>query len=282
MEKLGEEAASKFINALIKSVQTLCHGYLEFHNGVQIIGHINLNVDEGTSLDYILKEKVCKDSDNSTLFISNSFHAEPKAVHEQVHEKTSSFEQTISQNKCSANSTPTDKFVSSKCNVSSVPFMEVTHNVGSSNSSTMQTGSNTLKRKASDDDESSPIKAPHLSLDLCTETPYSHVDSKVGLLGIVPYEPEEIMLPQTAREDSAVFESTGDIGVNFAGSVLEPVDDHNNTDDFTRRDDDSDGDLEVTFIKEEFVEGERSTCSYRNTNNQEFVGSHRMRGEHTD
>ena len=40
MEKLDEESATKFINALIKSVQTLCHGYLDFHNGIEIIGHI--------------------------------------------------------------------------------------------------------------------------------------------------------------------------------------------------------------------------------------------------
>ena len=77
MENSSDETAAKFIDALIQALQTLCHGYLEFKTGVEIIGHINLSVDKENSHDYILKEKVCRLEGNSS-FISNSFHAVPE------------------------------------------------------------------------------------------------------------------------------------------------------------------------------------------------------------
>ncbi|BFZ01804.1 hypothetical protein BsWGS_04843 [Bradybaena similaris] len=71
------ESSSKFISSLAKFLQSLCNGYVEFNNGVEVIGHIYLNVDTGKKIDYILNEKVCKTDENSVTFISNSFHAQP-------------------------------------------------------------------------------------------------------------------------------------------------------------------------------------------------------------
>ncbi|CAG5117064.1 unnamed protein product [Candidula unifasciata] len=71
------ESSSKFISSLAKFLQSLCNGYVEFDNGVQVIGHLYLSVDTGKTIDYILNEKVCKTDENSVTFISNSFHAQP-------------------------------------------------------------------------------------------------------------------------------------------------------------------------------------------------------------
>lgn len=71
------DSSSKFISSLAKFLQSLCNGYVEFDNGVQVIGHLYLSVDTGKTIDYVLNEKVCKTDENSVTFISNSFHAQP-------------------------------------------------------------------------------------------------------------------------------------------------------------------------------------------------------------
>ncbi|XP_059147071.1 uncharacterized protein LOC131934887 isoform X11 [Physella acuta] len=72
------DSSSKFIQSLAKFLQSLCNGYVDFDKGVEVIGHIYINVDSdtGKKVDYVLNEKVCK-NDNSITFISNSFHAQP-------------------------------------------------------------------------------------------------------------------------------------------------------------------------------------------------------------
>ena len=72
------DSSSKFIASLAKFLQSLCNGYVDFDKGVEVIGHIYLNVDSdtGKKIDYVLNEKVCK-NDNSVTFISHSFHAQP-------------------------------------------------------------------------------------------------------------------------------------------------------------------------------------------------------------
>jgi len=75
--KMDYDSSSKFISSLAKFLQSLCNGYVEFDNGVQVIGHIYLSVDTGKTIDYVLNEKVCKTDENSVTFISNSFHAQP-------------------------------------------------------------------------------------------------------------------------------------------------------------------------------------------------------------
>ncbi|ESO94981.1 hypothetical protein LOTGIDRAFT_160733 [Lottia gigantea] len=73
------EEANKFINSLVKNLQVLCHGHVNFNNSIQVIGHLYLNVDSQTNIDYIVNEKVCKNDNSSTMFVSNSYHSEPKA-----------------------------------------------------------------------------------------------------------------------------------------------------------------------------------------------------------
>ncbi|KAH9510189.1 hypothetical protein Btru_043709 [Bulinus truncatus] len=76
---MNGDSANKFISALVKSLQTLCHGYVEFNDGIEIIGHLYLNIDSGASFDYVVKEKVCKNAENSTVFVSKSFQAQGPA-----------------------------------------------------------------------------------------------------------------------------------------------------------------------------------------------------------
>ncbi|XP_076465139.1 uncharacterized protein LOC143296877 isoform X19 [Babylonia areolata] len=270
MEKLGDESAAKFINALIKSVQTLCHGYLDFQNGVEIIGHINLSVDKGNSLDYILKEKVCKNAENSTLFISNSFHAEPKPEQE-VSGKTSQSGNQLTQNSESPDTAESGRVSSAICSISTAlteSRERSRRNSGAKDSGSSHSQPNAVKRKASEE-ESSEFRPAKISYHdnfshVTSESSHpqgssSPVDSKESLLALRTADTDmsETVLPQTASVRSDGL----DIGVNLAGSVLEPVEGQNNPD-LQDREDDSDGDLEVTFIKEEYVEGEGPSCDF--------------------
>lgn len=67
--------ANRFISSLSKSLQALCHGCMDFDNGIEIIGYINVNIDSGSKVDYVLNEKVMKSTTNSMTFVSNSFLA---------------------------------------------------------------------------------------------------------------------------------------------------------------------------------------------------------------
>ncbi|ESO87871.1 hypothetical protein LOTGIDRAFT_234872, partial [Lottia gigantea] len=73
---MDAEEANKFINSLVKNLQVLCHGHVNFNNSIQVIGHLYLNVDSQTNIDYIVNEKVCKNDTSSTVFVSNSYHSE--------------------------------------------------------------------------------------------------------------------------------------------------------------------------------------------------------------
>ncbi|XP_070211154.1 uncharacterized protein [Littorina saxatilis] len=288
MEKMGEEAAAKFINALIKSVQTLCHGYLDFQTGIEIIGHINLSVDKENSLDYILKEKVCKNAENSTLFISHSFHAEPKSEQEVPVKNAQAGNQNVQSRQ------PTDSGESGRVSsaLSSISSALSGSRERSRQSNTKDSGSphsyqSTAKRKASDDSGSevrpSKVSSHHDSISHTSSdsafppTSSSPVDSKQSLRHLRTSDDNmsQTMLPQTANFTS---DNAADIGVNLAGSVLEPVDDQSNPD-LPERDDESDGDLEVTFIKEEYMEGERSACEFENSGQQFVGGPHRRASE---
>ena len=281
---MADDAASKFINALIKSVQTLCHGYLDFENGVEIIGHINLSVDRGNSLDYILKEKVCKNAENSTLFISNSFHAEPKPEQDNSGKSGATSNQTV-QNSEASDTGQSGKVSSAISSISSAlagSQDRSRRNSGGKDSDLSHSYSRTGKRKASEDQSSefrpAKVSSHHDSSQLSFESPShpnlsSPVDSKLGLQDLhTDSGQSETMLPQTAG-----VSDSGDIGVNLAGSVLEPVENQSHGD-LPERDDDSDGDLEVTFIKEEYVEGERSACEYDDSG-QQFSGGQHQRGK---
>ena len=246
MDKTGEEAASRFINALIKSVQTLCHGYLDFENGVEIIGHINLSVDRGGSLDYILKEKVCKNAENSTMFISNSFYAEPKPELSVGRSSWQADDRGMHQGE-SPDLGESDRVSSAISSISSslsASRARLHRNFGASQSP--RSHHKTAKRRASLElsSEVHPAKVSHISTE--TVFPDNHAS--------------EILLPQTANvTDGPSLE------VNLAGSVLEPVGNEEG-------DEDSDDGLEVRFIKEEYGDRERSSCDFDNSTSRQFGG----------
>lgn len=94
------DSSTKFISSLAKFLQSLCNGYVEFDNGVQVIGHLYLSVDTGKTIDYILNEKVCKTDENSVTFISNSFHAQPAErpkPHKKSHDKAESKSEEVNE-----------------------------------------------------------------------------------------------------------------------------------------------------------------------------------------
>ncbi|XP_050398197.1 uncharacterized protein LOC126816065 isoform X2 [Patella vulgata] len=74
---MNNDVASKFINSIVKNLQLLCHSDVNFNENVEIIGHLYLNVDSNSKYNYFVNEKVCKNDESSTVFVSNSFHAEP-------------------------------------------------------------------------------------------------------------------------------------------------------------------------------------------------------------
>ncbi|KAL8578080.1 hypothetical protein ACOMHN_055400 [Nucella lapillus] len=74
---MDDDSCSKFITSLTKYLQSLCHSYVEFSNGVELVGHIYLHVDTGKKIDYVLNESVCKNGSNVVKFTSNSYHAQP-------------------------------------------------------------------------------------------------------------------------------------------------------------------------------------------------------------
>lgn len=75
---MDDDSCNKFIGSLTKYLQSLCHSYVDFDNGVELVGHIYLNVDTGKGkIDYVLNESVCKNGANVVKFTSNSYHAQP-------------------------------------------------------------------------------------------------------------------------------------------------------------------------------------------------------------
>ena len=65
--------ANRFISSLSKSLQALCHGCMDFDSGIKIVGYINVDIDSGGSVDYVLNERVSKGANNSISFTSNSY-----------------------------------------------------------------------------------------------------------------------------------------------------------------------------------------------------------------
>ena len=68
--------STKFISSLSKTIQSLCHGYVNFTASVQLTGRLYLNVDESKSIEYYVDEKLCKTDHNKVVLKSNSFHAQ--------------------------------------------------------------------------------------------------------------------------------------------------------------------------------------------------------------
>ena len=75
---MDEDTASRFVSSLVKSIQALCNGYIDFSTSIEVIGHIHLNIDHNKKLDYVLTEEVSKSvSEGATVFASHSYHSQP-------------------------------------------------------------------------------------------------------------------------------------------------------------------------------------------------------------
>ncbi|KAL8608906.1 hypothetical protein ACOMHN_063035 [Nucella lapillus] len=72
------DKASRFVSSLVKSIQALCNGYIDFSTSIEVVGHIHLNIDRSVKLDYVLTEEVSKSiSEGATVFASHSYHSHP-------------------------------------------------------------------------------------------------------------------------------------------------------------------------------------------------------------
>ena len=75
---MDEETANRFVSSLVKSIQALCNGYIEFSSSIEVIGHIHLNIDRNVKFNYVLTEEVSKSvSEGATVFASHSYHSQP-------------------------------------------------------------------------------------------------------------------------------------------------------------------------------------------------------------
>ena len=108
---MDSKTTKQFVSNLSQSLQTLCNNYLEFEYGIQVIGHLYLNIDMDTTVDYVVNEEICKvngDDMTSVTSTSNSFHAHPSPSSLHSNEQTSQSE--ASQNEeITEQSTPLNK-----------------------------------------------------------------------------------------------------------------------------------------------------------------------------
>ncbi|XP_013073708.2 zinc finger and BTB domain-containing protein 17-like isoform X15 [Biomphalaria glabrata] len=79
-QQLDVTVANRFISSLSKSLQALCHGCMDFDTGIEIVGYINVSIDCGRKVDYVLNERVLKSNTNSMTFVSNSFLAKKEQI----------------------------------------------------------------------------------------------------------------------------------------------------------------------------------------------------------
>ncbi|KAI8777443.1 hypothetical protein BgiBS90_021646 [Biomphalaria glabrata] len=77
---MDSDTATRFVASLAQSIQALCHGYVDFHSSIEVIGHIYLNVDNGSKFNYIVNEEVSKfphTNRNSSMFRTHSYYSVP-------------------------------------------------------------------------------------------------------------------------------------------------------------------------------------------------------------
>jgi len=63
--------SAQFVSSLVKSLQALCNGYVEFDTWVQVRGQLYLNTDTGKTIEFVIDEKVCKTNEYSVSYTSN-------------------------------------------------------------------------------------------------------------------------------------------------------------------------------------------------------------------
>ena len=73
---MDNNTSEDFILTLVRSLQSLCKGYVTFFNQIQVTGHLYLSVDTEETIEYVVNEKMCKAHNGIVDTISNSFHAQ--------------------------------------------------------------------------------------------------------------------------------------------------------------------------------------------------------------
>ncbi|XP_025094384.1 uncharacterized protein LOC112564035 isoform X26 [Pomacea canaliculata] len=75
---MDSDTASRFVSSLVKSIQALCNGYIDFSTSIEVVGHIHLRIDHNHKFNYVLSEEVSKSvNEGSTIFSSHSYHSLP-------------------------------------------------------------------------------------------------------------------------------------------------------------------------------------------------------------
>ncbi|ESO96819.1 hypothetical protein LOTGIDRAFT_231653 [Lottia gigantea] len=69
--------AKNFIENISKHIQLLLRHYIPFDHQVEVMGHLNINVDFNSRVNYIVSEKCEKEKDSEFKAISSSFHVSP-------------------------------------------------------------------------------------------------------------------------------------------------------------------------------------------------------------
>ena len=75
-----DPSSQKFISTLVKNLQLLCHANIEYHDNIEIVGYINIRIDNKRKLDYIVNELCSRQGSESTVFQSASYHSLPSQV----------------------------------------------------------------------------------------------------------------------------------------------------------------------------------------------------------
>ena len=248
------ESSSKFISSLAKFLQSLCNGYVEFNNGVEVIGHIYINVDTGKKIDYVLNEKVCKTDENSVTFISNSFHAQP-AEKPKEPEKPAKLNSTESENSAG---TQQDEIIimdePESDNVGTLPLHQQRHKTRPSKRSHNQSFSSgqRLQSKFSRTDQSSGQN----SNDTQLHSHSSHSENSSS---------KAVHFPQNSVVTNANDTNMSHLPNVFPQSFSDPSSSHSNEERDIKPQ--LDGDFNIVNVKQEYDmsqggEGDPEGCKY--------------------
>ena len=85
---MDDDKSSRFVELLVKSIQSFCDVNVFFTSSVQIIGHIHLSIDSGKNVDYVLTEEISKTVNRpGVIYSSSSYHSKPTGQIQQYIEK---------------------------------------------------------------------------------------------------------------------------------------------------------------------------------------------------
>ncbi|KAI8789841.1 glutenin, high molecular weight subunit PW212 isoform X32, partial [Biomphalaria glabrata] len=254
------DSSSKFIASLAKFLQSLCNGYVDFDKGVEVIGHIYINVDSdtGKKVDYVLNEKVCK-NDNSITFISNSFHAQPaekpKPLPKKIPESEKQNEDTIVMED-SGPTVPNSTNVGTMGSFRNTPrggTQDITFTPGSKRPRTPP-----LRRNLSSGKSGSPA-SKHMS----PSTRYQDSggpSTKISRSDIPPSPLNNSGVGSEDYDNPNVFQSGGeeDDSQNYSSNFLEQ-----NSSDLDQK---PVIDPDISIVKEEYMSSQQNSCAYAGAN----------------